>query len=99
MGRVTSQCVHLRPNDIALPVQFYIAPSGIKALNLSSNRAFSLVPHEDNIMALITEHSLEVVDDTPPGAHSVTSNYNGQLDLVTVDGQQVAKCQGVAPLF
>jgi hypothetical protein len=62
-------------------------------------------------MTLITEHGLKVVDDMTIGARAV-SDYNddrlgglseaidhGKVSLVTIDDEQVEKCQGVRPFF
>jgi len=79
MGRITAYGIHLSTNVIALPVKLLITTKRAKALDLPRGCAICPVANEQHIMLRIAQHSFEVVDDTPTGAHTVTHNGDGRL--------------------
>lgn len=66
MSRIAVYGMQLSPNVIALHVKFRI-PTALKLSPRGqvANRKLTM-PH-------ITEHGVEVVDDTPTGAHAIAS--------------------------
>lgn len=110
MGGVAAQGVDASLDLDALAFQADITTAWAVLLDGVTGGAFGLVADEDHVVARVTEHGLEVIDDAPGAAHAIAGDDNGGLAGVSqaidhgqvlgvgFDGEQVVEGQGLAAI-
>lgn len=110
VGGIATQGVDASLDLDALTFQGDIATAWAVLLNSMAGGAFGLVTDEDHVVAWITEHGSEVVDDASGAAHAVAGDddgglagvgqavNHGQVLGVGFDGEQVVEGQGLAAI-
>lgn len=108
MGGIATQGGYLYANLKVLTIKLNITTTRAARLDSAANGALGLKANEQQIVARIVKHGLEVVDDTATGAHSIAGNHDswlgglrqavdhGLVNLMAVHGYKIAKSQRIA---
>ncbi len=106
--RVAANRIDAGADVDALAVEVDVPAFRAVSLNVPARRALALIAHEQHMVARVTQHGLEIVDDAPSGTHAVACDDDRrarrggqvfddtQVLVMTIHGHQLAERQRLA---
>ena len=97
--------------DLVAPaIQLHVATLRAILLDVVSRCSLGLITHKQNIGSGVANQRLEIIDNATATAHATRGNHyagtrspcevlnRGNVILVSIDGSELFKCQGMASL-